>query len=176
MNSYSQAGQDLFVLKHLEWKRNGTYFDIGCYVSKEGNNTYLMDVEFGWRGICMDLFDFDSMKDRRGGIFIAHDATKPYPEVAFRQRAAIGEPYESGYRFDYLSLDVDEATNAALPLALEFARYRVITIEHDVYARGEEQRQHQRNLILAAGYELAVADVALPSMPSIIFEDWYVAP
>lgn len=173
MTRYSQAGQDLFVLKMLGNKRNGTYLDIGSYVSRHGSNTFLLDQEFDWDGICVDLFDFNSLEGRKRGTFILHDATKPYPEAMFEARARLGEPIESGYKFDYLSLDVDEATNAALALALAFARYRVITIEHDVYARGKEQQQYQRDLILGAGYQLTVPDVALPSMPSIIFEDWY---
>ena len=38
MESYSQCGQDLFVINLLN-KDNGTFLDLGCYLPKKINNT-----------------------------------------------------------------------------------------------------------------------------------------
>ena len=37
--NYSQANQDLFVLKVLDFKRNGTYLEIGAYEPVSISNT-----------------------------------------------------------------------------------------------------------------------------------------
>lgn len=165
MKSHSQAFQDLFVLAVLNQKRDGTFLDVGCFDPKEGNNTYLLEKEYGWTGVSLDQQDCDHAE--RKGIFVKCDATKMYPQAVFDA---------TGHHLDYLSLDVDEDTNNALPVALAFAKYSVITVEHDLYARGIEQQQQQRDMIRKCGYVLRVPNVYFPGRPDMIFEDWYTAP
>ena len=55
MDFYSQIGQDKLVLKYLKNKKNGTFVDIGCGFPKHINNTYLLESEFNWYGISVDL-------------------------------------------------------------------------------------------------------------------------
>jgi FkbM family methyltransferase len=54
--SYSQYGQDLKALKHVNHKRNGYYIEIGVHDGKSNSNTYLMDTQYGWKGVCIDPF------------------------------------------------------------------------------------------------------------------------
>lgn len=54
MISYSQKEQDLKILKLLNFKRNGYFLDIGCAEFKHLSNTYTLEKEFDWNGLCVD--------------------------------------------------------------------------------------------------------------------------
>jgi len=49
--SKSQLRQDLFVLHHLGFKRNGFFVEFGASNGVDLSNTYLMERDFGWDGI-----------------------------------------------------------------------------------------------------------------------------
>ena len=51
---YSQWGEDLFVADYFKKKKNGTYFDIGCFHPIMYSNTCLL-YKKGWRGINLDI-------------------------------------------------------------------------------------------------------------------------
>ena len=54
--SYSQAKQDLFVLEQTKNKRNGLFLEIGANsATSEGNNTYLLESQYNWYGISIEL-------------------------------------------------------------------------------------------------------------------------
>ncbi|WP_155264911.1 FkbM family methyltransferase [Sphingomonas segetis] len=50
-HSTSQLGQEIFVLSRLGWKRNGYYVEFGATDGRTLSNTWLVDRQFGWRGI-----------------------------------------------------------------------------------------------------------------------------
>jgi FkbM family methyltransferase len=52
--SYSQLGQDLDVLKFYNEKRDGYFVEIGAYNGIEISNTYLLESQYGWKGICSE--------------------------------------------------------------------------------------------------------------------------
>lgn len=52
--SYSQLGQDLKVLNFYKQKRNGYFVEIGASDGIDLSNTYLLEKEFGWKGICAE--------------------------------------------------------------------------------------------------------------------------
>jgi FkbM family methyltransferase len=54
MKSYSEFGQDKWVLKTLDFKRDGYFVDIGAGDPIRGSNTYFMESELGWKGICVE--------------------------------------------------------------------------------------------------------------------------
>lgn len=54
LNGYSQIGQDLWVLRTLNYKRNGYFVEIGAMDGIHYSNTYLMEKEFGWKGIVVE--------------------------------------------------------------------------------------------------------------------------
>lgn len=49
--SKSQLRQDLFVLSHYEFKSGGYFVEFGAANGLDLSNTYLMEKEFGWKGI-----------------------------------------------------------------------------------------------------------------------------
>lgn len=55
--SYSEFGQDLFVLETLGWKHGGFFLDLGASNGIQSSNTRLLEVSFGWKGICIEPND-----------------------------------------------------------------------------------------------------------------------
>ena len=49
--SYSQINQDLFVLKELEYKKNGFFVEFGATNGLDLSNSFLLESEFSWKGI-----------------------------------------------------------------------------------------------------------------------------
>jgi len=49
--SKSQLRQDLFVLSQLKGKQNGFFVEFGSTNGVDVSNTFLLEKEFGWRGI-----------------------------------------------------------------------------------------------------------------------------
>lgn len=52
--SLSQLGQDLWVLEKTNYKRNGYFVEIGASDGVRLSNTWLLEKEFGWHGICVE--------------------------------------------------------------------------------------------------------------------------
>ena len=62
MKSYSQFNQDLLVLKSCDFKKNGYFVDVGAHNGITGNNTYLLEKEYDWKGICVEPLPEEFMK------------------------------------------------------------------------------------------------------------------
>jgi len=78
---------------------------------------------------------------------------------------------------DYLSLDI-EGTGLrywALKKIIDSGyKFKVITIEHDVYrGLGSSEREPQRKLLKDLNYVLVCSNVTLSGNP---FEDWWINP
>ena len=54
ITSYSQHGQDIKILELLNYKKNGYFLDIGCGDFKRISNTYALEKDFDWNGLCVD--------------------------------------------------------------------------------------------------------------------------
>jgi FkbM family methyltransferase len=52
--SISQLGQDLWVLEKTKYKRNGYFVEFGATDGVMLSNSWLMEKEFGWQGICAE--------------------------------------------------------------------------------------------------------------------------
>jgi len=168
----SQACQDKFVAKLLNFKRDGYYLDIGSCDAVSTNNTYAFE-SLGWRGICieMDPQHNDSYKVR-SCKHLNDDATKiDYLRLL--------EESNAPKAIDYLSLDIDALSTSVLKL-IPFDKYifGIITIEHDHYIHSGQYRDEQRRILTDAGYVLLCADVLVPlqndTSADSSFEDWWV--
>lgn len=160
--NYSQCYQDMFVLSMLNGKECGTYLEIGCGDPYFGNNTYLLESEFGWTGTSIDIDkgQTDKWGDRKNNVLCC-DATK------------IGCTED----YDYLQIDVDPSLTSfeVLKRVLMFgSKFGVITFEHDDYAEENGVKEKSRQLLRSYGYELVVNNIAPDKYNS--YEDWYVHP
>ena len=50
----SQFGQDIFVLSQSNFKKNGFFVEFGATDGVSISNTYVLEKEFGWRGILVE--------------------------------------------------------------------------------------------------------------------------
>jgi hypothetical protein len=161
--NYSQCYQDMFVLSMLNGKRNGTYLEIGCGDPYFGNNTYLLESEFGWKGVSIDIDKGQTDKwTSRKNVVICGDATQ----------------LDYGIRdYSYLQIDCDpslvsyEVLKRILKTGITFS---VITFEHDDYAEENGVKEKSRLLLRSYGYEMVVNNIAPDKYNS--YEDWWVHP
>lgn len=56
MKSYSDKsnGSDLFVLELLKGKKGGYFIEAGAIDGIQNSNTYLLEHDYGWRGLCVE--------------------------------------------------------------------------------------------------------------------------
>jgi FkbM family methyltransferase len=52
--SFSQLGQDLEVLKFYKYKYEGFFIEIGASDGINLSNTYLLEKDYKWKGICVE--------------------------------------------------------------------------------------------------------------------------
>jgi len=52
--SFSQLGQDIAVLKFYNNKTDGFFIEIGASDGVEISNTYLLEKDYNWKGICVE--------------------------------------------------------------------------------------------------------------------------
>lgn len=171
--NYSNLCQDMFVLSILNGKTNGTYIEIGGELPIRGNNTYLLEQQFGWRGYSIELKDkyIPMWKlDRKNPLYCQDALTTDYVKLA--------EDNDLGSVIDYLSVDIEpeEHTFSALQqVDHSRLRFRVITFEHNHYNGGEgpRVRLESREYLKSLGYEMIVGDI---SHAGDLAEDWWIAP
>jgi len=168
-SNYGQASQDLFVLMCLNGKENGTFLDLGCHHPTSINNTYLLESEFNWNGVSIDIDgDMTRLYDIRKTKVYTEDCTK----VDFEK---IKKDFPSNH-IDYLSLDLEPASitfECLKNIPLNEIEFSVITYEHDKYRFGNQYRDASRKLLESFGYVLICSDVKCSNSE---YEDWYYNP
>ena len=158
MKSYSQIGQDLLVTKYLNNKTGGYFVDIGCGFPTNINNTYLLEKQFNWSGLSLDIVD---RKDPDGGSWsqlrpesnrVLLDALKVNYELLFYK-------YKVPKVVDYLSIDLEPPHKTLQCLSrIPFDKFifNVITFETDEYrdSEGPLRAEKSRSFLLSKGYQL----------------------
>lgn len=191
MRSYNQAGQEEWVRKYLNDKKNGFFLDIGAYDGIESSNTYFLEKELGWSGICIESNPhyFNSLKNNRGvtcvnkavmsykgfaifnGIntFFSNDKTDQSIECDLLSN--ILEESKCPKDIDYASFDIEGHELAVLETFC-FDKYNInlMTIEHNLYLVGDKFKTKIYNLLTSKGYTRVVDNVNCPTGP---YEDWY---
>jgi hypothetical protein len=170
-DSYSQAGQDLFVASILGNKLNGFYVEVGGNHPFESNNTFILENEYLWKGISLEL-DGELVKlynEKRQNQSILTDATT-FDYLNY----FVDNNFPN--HIDYLSLDIEPASNtykAMLNIPFDKYRFSVITYEHENYKEGPEFMNLSREFLKSHGYQLVVSNVNAYGRD---FEDWWVDP
>lgn len=167
--SNSRESQDLFILKVLDKKPNGTYLEIGANAPIQDNNTFLLENEFGWRGISLewDINMSNVFNIVRKNPCVAIDAT----QVDYNDLLQFCNLPK---HIDFLQLDIDPCDNTLKALKqIDFKTYSfsVITYEHDLYNGGDKEREESRQILESHGYTRVISDVM---HNDLIFEDWYI--
>ena len=64
---YSQGGQDVYVTNILREKRDGYFVEVGAYDGFTISNTYLLEKNYGWKGICIEAtpYRIQDLKNNR---------------------------------------------------------------------------------------------------------------
>ena len=95
--SVSQLGQDLWVLEKTNYKRNGYFVEFGATDGVLLSNTWLLEKEFGWQGICAEPNPkfFAKLKDHRQcEVSEAYIGGKTGKQVEFILADAFGGSHE----------------------------------------------------------------------------------
>lgn len=172
--NYSQVYQDMFVLSMLDGKENGTFLEVGGAKPYYGNNTALLEQQFGWRGVSIE---FDES--------LANEYKEARPEVNMLCTDALGLDYSQVLNdnfdsniIDYLQLDIEPHKNTyecLLKVPFDTHKFRVITYEHDYYIDGSKSyRGKSRKFLEEQGYIMVIGNLS-PDGKSC-FEDWWVHP
>jgi len=154
MNSYSQIKQDEWILTKLNHKKNGFFVDIGAFDGIELSNTYILEDEYGWNGICLECNPEilpTLSKNRKVTIcdrpisnidnetYYIHSVSKEDPMLCYvsKSRGGLGselkksitlntllEQHNAPKDIDYISLDVE---GIELPIIqnFDFSKYNV---------------------------------------------------
>jgi len=170
---YSDARQDEFIARLFNFKKDGTFVDIGSCNAVGSNNTFFLEG-LGWNGLCVELnANYNNSYAVRKCKYINQNAL----ELNYSN---IFEELEFPSYIDYLSMDIDELSfEALIKLPHEKYRFRSITIEHDAYRLGDVFRKKQRDFLNNLGYYLVVANIYVEQDGYPInapFEDWWVDP
>lgn len=167
MKTYSQIGQDLYVMEKLNNKTKGYYIEIGAYHPIDISNTKLLE-ENDWDGLSFDINDIShDWYMNRKNKFICADATNFDFKSCFIENKVPTV-------IDYISIDIDEATMKFLKhFPFNDYRFKVITLEHDAYRFGEDVKIEMRRIMSDYGYILDRPDiVACSTCPP--YEDWWI--
>jgi hypothetical protein len=173
--SYSQIGQDIFVLSCLKGKKNGRYVEIGAYHPTEISNTYILEKYYNWTGISLDINEssVELFNQHRYNFAIQQDAMIADYNLIFN---TLG--WTDSKIIDYASIDCEPPENtfrALQQLIQSEYTFAVITFEHDTYQATQPIKQMSRDLLFSKGYELVVGGL-MGSPDWHDQEDWYVHP
>lgn len=171
--NYSESYQDIFVLTMLDGKCNGRYLEIGSADPFYGNNTALLETEFGWEGISIDIDE----------NFVNLYNSKRKNKCLLKDASLINySKFLSGLEFpqniDYLQIDCDPpevSYNILLNIPFEVYKFAVITYEHDYYCDDTKSFQQKSTKFLESyGYVKVVNNISPDDDRP--YEDWWVHP
>ena len=181
INTYSQAYQDLFAIKTLQNKQNGYFLEIGSNHPINGNNTYLLESQYKWKGLMVEYdksFEYNYNTYRPNSLYELNDARL----VDYRQ---ILDSNNFPTNMDYLQIDLDVDNKSTLDTLLllnstVFDKYKfaTVTFEHDIYTGNFFNTQEiSRQIFKDRGYILVFPNVSVFWLGDYKpFEDWYVHP
>ncbi len=169
--NFSQAFQDMFVLTMLNGKSGGSFVEIGAFDPIKNSNTYLLETQYDWRGISIDIADIPHFHEARKSELIVQNALTIDFQSLFSKKGLSSD-------IDYLQLDIDPPANTLECLKripFDLHRFAVITYETDHYCGSDRITNESREIILSHGYKLLGGHICVDTK-DYPFEDWYVHP
>lgn len=193
--SKSQFRQDLFALKELKLKKNGFFVEFGATDGVSGSNTYLLEKEFGYKGILAEPNPKQrkNISNERDAIIVEECVwTKSGEKLEFVDDGDLStvnilkknennkssflvntisltdmlDKYNAPSVIDYLSIDT-EGSEYNILLNHDFSKYNfsVITVEHNF----TDQREKIFKLLSKNGYQRKYKELSMQ-------DDWYTFP
>jgi len=167
LNDENSTVQSGFALRFNDDKKNGFFVEIGSSHWKHGNNTYILEKYFDWKGVGIEIVE-DLAKEynnNRVNECVNADAMSFNWDKYFEANNFLNQ-------IDYLQIDIDknpEYANLFALLNLPLSRYRfnVMTIEHcyNHDPRISKVRDMQREILFSYGYKI---------IASGFNEDWWI--
>lgn len=169
-DSKSSSWQESFAISMTQEKKNGFYVELGSADPYIESNTWLLESEFGWKGLALEIDQELAQKynssNRISKCINANALTFDY--------LSYFKDHDFPEVIDFLQIDIDghDKGNCLLALlALPMLQYRfsVIIIEHDMsqdYKRAS-MRDAQREILSSLGYKL---------IGQTLSEDWWIDP
>lgn len=194
---YSQVGQDKWVCEYFKYKTNGFFLDIGAYDGIELSNTYYLEKNLNWNGICLEPspIAFSKLSQQRNCICINKAAYNKNTQLKFFEDGLGGRIDDNKFSYivdairiddvlrqndapnniDYISLDVEGGEYNVL-LGFPFSEYEVIlwTIEHNLHAKTTNRilKANIQNIMNKNGYKIVRENVG--TSPLYPMEDWFI--
>jgi hypothetical protein len=184
MKTYSYHGQDIFVQYCTKFKKNGTFLEIGANMPIVGNNTYILENDYNWKGIMIEYnpqYIPEYKLHRPNSTHVINDATNiNYYNLLHYNLFPTN--------IDYLQIDLEVENRSTLTCLEDIAiqildtyKFATVTFEHDVFRdQIYNTRDLSREIFLNHGYILVFQDVMWSHDFSLYdenkFEDWYVHP
>ena len=171
--NYSHTYQDMFVLSMLDGKKNGTYLEIGSADPFHVNNTALLETNYNWTGVSLEILpqEVEKFRIHRKNKVVLADATKVNYNIFIQENFNTTD-------IDYLQIDCEPPSiTFEILKRIPFEKYRfaVITFEHDHYLdTTQPYREESRKYLQSKGYQLIVSDIAPNNISN--YEDWWIHP
>jgi len=192
---YSQSKQDYWVLEQNNFKKNGIFIEIGAFDGIQTSNTYTLEKYFNWSGICIEpnrdayekliqnrksiniygaVTNYDGNISFHGDQIVSNGSSVP----CFKLNSILEQNFESQIEIDYLSLDVEGHEYTILE-SLDFNKWKIkyLTVEHNLYINGPQNKNKIFELLISKGYTRAVDNAVCldpnPNWYNKPYEDWY---
>jgi hypothetical protein len=156
-----------FVYRILNDKQNGSFIEVGSSHWKNNNNTYILEKEFGWRGVGIEIqehFVKDYNENRESPCIHGNALKFNWDEYLEKSN------FEK--TIDFLQIDVDDIvpnSNLLALLNIPLSRYKfnVICVEHtaNMNPKYRASRDTQIEILQSNGYILVA---------SLFTDDWWI--
>jgi FkbM family methyltransferase len=192
---YSQAGQDEWVVNFFDKKKNGFFLDVGAYDGIDLSNTYFLEKELDWSGICIEANSqkFELLKNNRKCLCLNSLISDKIEKLHFLPDNLSGRiskfsnstveiesetidrilnNYNCPKIIDYISLDIEGSEYKFLS-KFPFSEYEFIlmTVEHNLYLGNHENKEKIKKILYDNGYVISKENVKDNGFE---FEDWYI--
>lgn len=195
MTKFSQAGQDAWVEEITGGKRNGFFVDVGAYDGLESSNTAYLEQQLGWTGICIEAGTeyFKLLAVNRPNSTNINMAVMPYVGSCLFSGHSVSDRGDSipcaplteilrlanaPHTIDYMSIDIEGGEVGAIS-TMDWNAYQVnlITIEHNLYMNGPQQKDEIYKILTSRGFMRVVDNAPCldpnPAWYMQPYEDWY---
>lgn len=127
--SSGQAEQDVFTFKHLGNKANGFFVDLAANHYKSLSNTYALETQMGWNGICIEAnpeYYEGILANRRCKLVTNPVTSYSNMEIIFYLRSEIGSIVSTDRPVDLNATSISRGTGL---ISKAYKKMNTVTLE-----------------------------------------------